>query len=766
MSVAAETLPEVTEACRLTLSGRVQGVGFRPFVYRLARANAIRGWVLNGSGRVEIVAEGMPADLERFCRGLTEDAPPAAKPRLDDRTAIEPRGHRGFEIRASHSTGDSRITVPPDQFACPDCLAEMAEPADRRHAYPFINCTQCGPRYTIIESLPYDRPNTSMAGFELCPACRAEYEDPLDRRFHAQPLACPDCGPGLVWSPAPQASTGEALAACIEALQGGKIVGVRGIGGYHLLCDATDDRVVRRLRNRKQRPDKPLAVMVPECGDDGLEAVRELADPTDEEAELLADPRRPIVLVRGINNSPLSSLIAPGLSEIGFMLPYSPLHHLILTSYGGPLVATSGNNSGEPVLTDIDEAEARLAGIAEAFLHHDRPIVRPADDPVYRRIGQALQPLRLGRGTATLEMELACELPEPVLAAGAFMKTTVDLGDGRRIIVSPHIGDLSTPRSRRVFETVAHDLCSLFDVEPAVTACDAHPDYPSTRWAHRQSRPAQPVYHHHAHASAVYGEFGVEGPLLCLTWDGTGLGPDGSIWGGELLLGTPGNWRRVGTLRPYRLPGGDRAAREGWRAALGLCWEADTRPPTDWSHDLGLLRSAWEKGLNAPLTSSAGRLFDAAAALIGLRATSSFEGHAPMLLEALAASTDRTLDLHLDLRTGPDGLLIIDWADLLPMLIDESLGKAERARTFHAALAHAMADQATRARADGGPDRIGLSGGVFQNRLLTEMLTRRLERRGFEVLLPEAIPLNDAGISFGQVIECAALLTLESNHDR
>ena len=744
-------------AQRITVEGRVQGVGFRPFVARLARQHRLCGWVRNHSGRVEIHAEGTSEALETFVRALSERAPPLARPLPPAVGRARLQGASGFEIRPSAAGDRVDGRIPPDYFVCDDCLAEMHDPAQRRHRHPFINCTQCGPRYTLIDRLPYDRANTAMAAFEMCPACRAEYHDPDDRRYHAQPLACPDCGPRLAFRTLDgnEISGNEpALAATLAALRAGSIVAVKGVGGYHLLCSASDQAVVDRLRQRKQRPGKPLAVLVPWLGPDGLAAVREIATPNAAEREWLASPLRPIVLVRKRADSGLAPGIAPGLSEVGVMLPSSPLHHLLCEGYGAPLVATSGNISGEPVLTANDEVEARLGRVVDAFLHHDRPIRRPADDAVFRCIDGLPRPMRLGRGNAPAEHPLPFVLPEPVIALGADLKNTIALAFDDRIVISPHIGELGSVRSERVFEQVIDDLQRLYGIRSAHFVCDAHPGYRSVHWARSRTRSARRVFHHHAHASALAGEHGAMAEdTLVFTWDGLGYGEDGSLWGGEALLGRPGAWRRMGTLRPFRLPGGDRASREPWRCALALCWEHGT----EWSdcpQPPGLLRHAWERGLNCPSTHSVGRLFDAAAALTGIATTARYEAEAAMQLEAIAS--DATDLVELPIAPSAAAPWTIDWAPLLGPLMDTQRSSAARAALFHASLAKAIADVAEHARRSPGIQRVGLTGGVFQNRLLTEQAIARLRAAGFEVMMPIEIPGNDAGIAFGQIIETGA----------
>jgi hydrogenase maturation protein HypF len=745
-------------ARELILGGRVQGVGFRPFVYRMAQRWGVHGWVRNRSGVVEVFVEGAPDALRRFRGSLVAEAPPLARPEiLFDRPA-SPQCLADFQIRSSEAARSEQVHVPPDQFACDDCLAELNNPLDRRFRYPFINCTQCGPRYTLIERLPYDRANTAMAQFELCPHCAAEYGDPADRRFHAEPVACPDCGPRVEFRAQENAAQiGQAaLKSALTALRSGKIVAVKGIGGYHLLCDAANSAAVTLLRARKGRPDKPLAVMFPLEPD--LAALRRATDPHPAHEAMLRDPIRPIVLVpKATNSKTVSNLapeIAPAGSEIGAMLPYSPLHHLLIEEFGAPLVATSGNISGEPVLTDNAMAEQRLAHTADAFLHHDRPIIRPADDPVYRLIANKPRPIRLGRGNAPLEIELAFSLAAPLLALGGQLKNTLALGWGDRVVVSPHLGDMNTPRGLSLMRTVAADLQDLYGVPAQTVTCDAHPGYATTRLAAKFGLPVRKIFHHEAHASALAGEFDRDGNWLIFTWDGAGFGRDGTIWGGEAMLGRPGQWRRAGSLRPFSLPGGDRAARETWRIAHALCWEAGH----EWQsspHDVAMLRHAWLRGINCPRTSSVGRLFDGAAALLGLVLTTSFEGQAASRVEAACCAPAPPIELPLSRRA--DGVWESDWSPLLDALQDEGKSVAARSAAFHATLVELLLAQARAIHAEYGINQIGLSGGVFQNRVLCEAIVAAAEREGFTVFIPERLPSNDAGLSFGQIIEAGSM---------
>jgi hydrogenase maturation protein HypF len=741
-------------ARRLRLRGHVQGVGFRPFVYRVAVEHGINGHVQNRMGEVEILAAGAPADMARFTRALIEEAPPLSSPELVASDEVEIPAADCFAIIASAAGDAAQVFVPPDYFMCDDCRRELQDPADRRHAYPFINCTQCGPRYTLIEALPYDRPNTSMAGFPLCPACEAEYRDPADRRFHAEPVACPDCGPQLRYEhgdDAPVDDTAGALACAVAAVRDGQVVAVKGVGGYHLVCDALNDAAVRRLRERKQRPHKPFAVMFPLAGEDGLSHAREYVDFDEAEATIATGPMRPIMLVSRRADCRLAPSVAPGLGEIGVFLPYSPLHQLLLDAVGGPVVATSGNISGEPVLTDNAEASRRLTHVADAFLQHDRPIVRPADDPVFRRVGGDVRPLRIGRGCAPRELQLPCRQPEPLLAVGGHMKGTVALSFDERVVISPHIGEMDSPRSLDVFERVANDLQALYGVTARRLACDAHPGYTTRRWAERQGLPVETVWHHEAHASAVAAEFDRDGNWLIFSWDGVGLGRDGTLWGGEAFTGSPGNWQRFASLRPFRLPGGDKAGREPWRSAAALHWECE-RPWAPAADAAGLAHSAWQRDINCPTTSAAGRVFDAAAAVICELPRVSFEAQGPMMLEALCTGREQGVDLPL----LEGDVLCSDWEPLLDVIADSSLAPERRAAIFHASMAGAIVAQARAARDRHAVAQIGLSGGVFQNRFLADEAIARLAADGFEVFLPRALPCNDAALSYGQAAEVAA----------
>ena len=756
MAEPAARVGEVV-ARRLCLRGHVQGVGFRPFVYRLAVEHGIKGHVQNQLGEVEVLAVGAAETVEQFTSDLITCAPPLSSPSLADVEIVGVPDADSFEIIDSLADADAQIFVPPDYFMCDDCRRELRDPTDRRYAYPFINCTQCGPRYTLIEALPYDRANTSMSAFPLCPDCELEYLDPASRRFHAEPVACSRCGPQLSFEEQGVVTANDsdaALEQATEAIRKGNIVAVKGIGGYHLVCDASNEAAVGRLRQRKQRPDKPLAVMFPIAGNDGLDVVRDYVTLTDTEALMTAGPIRPIVLATRRPGCELAGNVAPGLGEVGVFLPYSPLHQLLLDALGRPVVATSGNISGEPVLTDNDDAAHRLRSVADAFLQHDRPIVRPADDPVYRRIADRMRPFRIGRGCAPLELNLPWTQAEPLLAVGGHMKGTVALSWDNRVVVSPHIGEMDSPRSLDVFEQVARDLQALYGVRARRVVCDAHPGYTTNRWAQSRSNlPVETAWHHEAHASAVAAEVDVPGKWLMFSWDGVGLGRDGTLWGGEALCGGPGNWQRFASLRTFRLPGGDKAGREPWRSAAALHWECGLEWDGDIDND-GLARAAWDNDLNCPTTSAAGRLFDAAAAVICDFPRASFEAQGPMQLEALCRNHVEGIDL--DLAEDEDGVLRVDWEPLLGVIGDTSLEPVRRAEIFHASMAAAIVGQARAARDRYEVIQVGLCGGVFQNRFLTEQTLSLLQDAGFSVYLPRALPCNDAALSYGQAAEVAA----------
>jgi hydrogenase maturation protein HypF len=672
------------ERWRFQIQGIVQGVGFRPFIYRLALEYGLCGWVNNSAQGVTIEAEASSKQLAAFKVQLLHQKPPHSDIQRLAIEKIEPCGEPDFKIAPSDPSGHPAAQIVPDLATCPDCLRELFDPNNRRYRYPFINCTHCGPRYSIIENLPYDRPNTTMRRFRMCPTCQTEYEDPLDRRFHAQPNACPHCGPRLaLWD-----ATGGVLAvgdtALINAailIANGKIVALKGIGGFQLLVDARNANAVQRLRERKHRPHKPFAVMFP-----GLEAVRKSCLVSDTEAGLLRSPEAPIVLLeRRKDDVTLCLDIAPQNAACGAMLPYSPLHHLLLAELGFPIVATSGNRSGEPICIDEFEALEDLAGIADYFLVHDRPIGRAVDDSVGRVMAGTPCLLRRARGYAPLAIPLAGELPD-LLATGAELKNTIALSSGRQVIVSQHIGDLENIKTIDSFQKTISDLIRCYDHHPTAVICDLHPDYQATHAAEQLAAgygvPLIPIQHHYAHAVAVMAEHRLTGATLGVIWDGTGYGTDGTIWGGEFLRineRVPG-FERVAWLHPFRLVGGDQAAREPRRVALGLCYETFGDIPAALlaefdPHELTIMRRMLAQGINSPYTSSMGRLFDGVAALLGLCQRSTFEGQAAIALEAACTgkNTTRCYPFSVTSITSEAGTFrsIIEWKALISAILDE-----------------------------------------------------------------------------------------------
>jgi hydrogenase maturation protein HypF len=744
----------------LVLTGRVQGVGFRPFVYRLAKKYEINGWVRNTSGQVEVHIEGSAEKLDSFRRELIQGPQPSSQPIIESERAVALEHKAGFEIVPSDNREYTQIHLPLDLSLCAACESELGDRQNRRCDYPFLNCTQCGPRYTIINSMPYDRMNTSMQDFRLCRTCLGEYEAPDDRRFHAEPNACDNCGPQLNYSE-PEFTINSnntlAIAAAVDALHLGKILAVKGVGGYHLMCDAKNGRAIERLRRNKHRPTRPLAIMVPIAGDDQLGVVRELVEVDNKEVESeLRSQIRPIVLLKKKPHSLISDRIAPGLDELGVMLPPSPMHLLLTEKFSGIVVATSGNISSEPVLTNDTEAKKRLQDVAEGWLIHNRRIVRPADDSIKRPIAGYPRTIRLGRGIAPMEYDLPTAVEHPVIAVGGHLKNTVALAWENRVVVSPHIGDLSGVRSMQVFEQTIEDLQRLYQVRAEAIVCDAHPQYASSRWANARSLPVYRVQHHRCHASSLAGstvssEEQLMASALMFTWDGIGFGDDGTFWGGEVFLGRPADWLRVGSFRNFRLAGGDRVSLEPWRSAAALHWELGERYAE--SKSARLLHAAWQKRINSIETSSAGRLFDAVASMLGLFNNCSYDGEAPMGIEAIA---DKVESPH-SLPFNHDGdLLRIDWAPLFYAMKDEKRSVEYRAGYFHALLANTVVKVAQFLGTSHEIEYVGLTGGVFQNRKLTELTFHQLENAGLNCRLHTNIPANDGGLSFGQIIEYAA----------
>jgi hydrogenase maturation protein HypF len=774
-------------ARQIVVEGVVQGVGFRPFVWRLATELGLAGSVRNAAGRVEIQAAGEPAALAAFVRRLRSDAPPRA--RVDGITATALALEAGaalarpFAIDESVAAAATERLFPPDIATCDDCLREVLDPADRRFRYPFTNCTNCGPRATIIDELPYDRARTTMRAFPLCPACAAEYADPANRRFHAEPVACPACGPHLAYrrsgAPATSARDDDALGAAAADLLAGRIVAVKGLGGYHLACDATDEAAVGRLRDRKRRWAKPFAVMVAD-----LAAAERLARVGATERRLLAGPERPIVLLvaRRHGEPRLAPSVAAGNQRLGVFLPYTPLHHLLMAAVGRPIVLTSGNLADEPLATDDADAAERLAGLADAFLVHDREIRARYDDSVSRVVAGRVSLVRRGRGYAPEALPLPVAAQRPILAVGAELKHTFTLARGRHAHVAPHNGDLEDLPTHRAFTDGLAHLERLLAFEPEVVAHDLHPEYLSTKFAEagyaRERRIA--VQHHHAHVVSCAAEHGITAPFIGVAYDGLGMGDDGTLWGGEILAADLVGYRRLARFGLAPLPGGALAVKRPWRMALGYLLASERPAGGDGTsgdgatgalepelvaaflarldpREVAVLRTQVARRLNAPLASSAGRLFDAAAALLGLRDVAEYEAQAAIDLEIAAGDRPAA---PLPWRVARvDGLLVFDpWPTLRAVLEGVAGGRpaGTLAAAFHETIAEVTRELVGAARTDTGLSTVCLSGGVFQNRRLASTLLRRLTTDGFDVFINRQVPVNDGGISYGQAAVAAA----------
>jgi hydrogenase maturation protein HypF len=789
----------------IEVRGVVQGVGFRPFVWRLATELGLDGAVVNRAGQVDIEIAGSAEAVDAFAARLRSEAPPRA--RVED-VAVRPTDREialgsGFSIEESEAVASAERLFPPDIATCDDCLAELFDPTDRRYRYPFTNCTNCGPRATIIDDLPYDRDRTSMRAFPLCAECEAEYRDPANRRFHAEPVACPECGPQLSYrrpgDAAPAAHREAALTAAVADLLAGRIVAVKGLGGYHLACDATDPAAIARLRDRKHRWAKPFAVMVRD-----LAAARALADLSPEEEALLISPARPIVLVerrmaapRGVE-SPLPAPLADGVvsaepgrspalnRRVGLFLPYTPLHHLLLEGLGRPIVLTSGNLSDEPLATDDAEAVERLAGIADSFLSHDREIRARYDDSVTRVVDGRESLIRRGRGYSPEPLGLPIATPRTVLAVGAELKHTFTLARGTRAHVAPHTGDLEDLLTHRAFETNLAHLQRLLDIEPEFVAHDLHPAYLSTQYAirHFPENRRIAVQHHHAHVASAAAEAGLTGEFIGVAFDGLGMGDDGTFWGGEVLVATLAGYRRVGRFGRAPMPGGALAVKKPYRMALGYILAAEAFEQEDSvanrmaeghsvidpeltraflgrldPREVEVVRVQLARGLNSPVASSAGRLFDAAASLLGIRDVAEYEAQAAIELELLAEEgSARALPYEI---VRADGLLVYDPRPTIRGLLE---GIADGATTetlaarFQETIAAVTRELCAEVRTSTGLGTVALSGGVFQNQWLATTLVRRLTRDGFEVHVNHQVPANDGGISYGQAAVAAARL--------
>ena len=805
---------------KLLARGAVQGVGFRPFVYRLASELGLAGWVSNSASGVEIEVESVRSRLELFRRRLETEKPRHCVLRAVESAWLEPVGYRGFEIRESEQSESKTTLVLPDIATCPDCLREIFEPGNRRFQYPFTNCTNCGPRFTIIEQLPYDRAHTSMKAFAMCPACQREYDEPNDRRFHAQPNACPVCGPQVeLWDSQGHVTHRgtQGLEAAAAAIRDGAIAAVKGLGGFHLMAAAHCDDSVSRLRRLKHRGEKPFALMFP-----SLARVKIECAVSDLEERLLLSPQAPIVLLQRRDNVPdsqsaIASLVAPGNPSLGVMLPSTPLHHQMMKLLGFPIVATSGNLAEEPICIDEREALRRLGGIADVYLVHNRPIVRHADDSVVRVMAGRELVLRRARGYAPLPAAISRQRQveqssgkggrtDCILAVGAHLKNSIALAVGEEVFISQHIGDLESPEAYTAFERVISDFTAFYQAQPDLVAADAHPDYLSTRFALATGQPVVRVQHHYAHVLSCMAEHGLDDGVLGVSWDGTGLGTDGTIWGGEFLAISPASFERFGHLRTFRLPGGDQAVKEPRRSALGLLYElygdaafemrqlAPVRAFSD--AELAALKRMLKQRLNSPVTSSAGRLFDGVAALVGLRQRAAFEGQAAMDLEfaAQGIETEEAYPLalggalgsaeparenlqqsrasskvpaavgksHPRISENPRGPLVINWGGMLIQIIEDArkgLPVGLISTKFHNGLVEAIVETARRA----GRQNVALSGGCFQNRYLIERAVVRLRQTGFNPYWNHLVPPNDGGIALGQVMAAERGLRSKEN---
>jgi hydrogenase maturation protein HypF len=774
--------------------GAVQGVGFRPFTYRLATELGLNGWVLNSAQGVFIEVEGERSGLDQFLLRLEKDKPPRAIIQSLEPSFLDPVGYERFEVRSSQDDGAKAALILPDVATCPACLSEILDPPNRRFRYPFTTCTDCGPRFSIIEALPYDRPNTTMKRFPMCPECSREYEDPEDRRFHSQPNACPACGPQLaLWSSAGAvlAERGGALNQAAEAVKAGQVLALKGLGGFQLLVDARNEQAVQCLRDRKQRDEKPFALMYP-----SLEQVGKLCEVSPFEERLLRAPEAPIVLLRRRQRPDEGSRLAVSIAawnpNLGVMLPYTPLHHLLMRELGFPVVATSGNLSDEPICTDEREALERLHGVADVFLVHDRPIARHVDDSVVRVVLDRELVLRRARGYAPLPVPLLfegrgaraevrsaraeandrsfgndarpsplgprpLERPSAVLGVGAHLKNAVALAIGRQVFISQHIGDLETRQAYAAFCGTVADLQKLYDTQPGLVACDLHPEYLSTKHAAELGATVVPVQHHYAHVAACMAENELEGAVLGVSWDGTGYGTDGTIWGGEFLLTDETSFTRVAHLRPFSLPGGEAAIKEPRRTALAVLYALfgeqafprhDLFPVRSFTeNELVILRQMLERCVQCPITSSAGRLFDAVASIVGLRQRVRFEGQAAMELECALDATGRDA-YPMAIKEGAP--MILDWEPMiLKLLKDVGRGSTIGAMSalFHNGLVEGIIQVAEKV----GQERVVLTGGCFQNRFLTERAVHRLCETGFRPYWHQRVPPNDGGIALGQV---------------
>jgi len=751
------------ELLQISVRGVVQGVGFRPFVYQLAHKHNLKGWVCNTSGDVKIEVEGERADIARFLIELREMPPPQAH---IDSISFEERpvvGYKKFQIRPSLAQADEYQLISPDLATCEACQKELFDPANRRYRYPFTNCTNCGPRFTIIEDIPYDRPRTTMRHFRMCPLCQKEYDNPLDRRFHAQPNACPECGPSLKLANAEGKSipARDVIATASQLLREGNILAIRGLGGFLLACDATSGKAVSSLRERKKRPSKPLAVMLAT-----LEEVGEHCWVSPEEEELLASPQAPIVLLRWKPGSSVSPVVAPGLKYLGVMLPYTPLHHILLRETGLPLVMTSGNLSEEPIAKDNDEAIERLHGIADYFLLHNRDIYSRYDDSVTIVEGGRPRVIRRARGYAPYPIPLPFKA-KPVLACGVEEKNTFCLTRDSHAFVSQHIGDMESWETLEHFENTVALYQRLFRIQPEIIACDMHPEYLSTKWARAESEkngvPLVTIQHHHAHVVSCMVDNEVQEPVIGVSFDGTGYGTDGRIWGGEFLVADYHHFERKAHLEYLPLPGGEAAVKKPYRTAIGYLYTLLGEEGLGWKlpclnnvgeQELDIIKQQIERGINTPLTSSCGRLFDAVSALLGIRGQIDYEAQAAVELEMSAydGEADGAYPFTVEMEDGVGAIRLRGLFSAI--LSDLSIGVPASVISgrFHNTVAQMVREVCSQIAEDTGINLVALSGGVFQNRLLLRKVTALLDTAGLTAITHSQVPCNDGGVSLGQAV--------------
>ena len=733
---------------KLSISGVVQGVGFRPFVYQLAKRYNLNGSIRNNTAGLNIEIEGTQHAMNAFMKALQSELPPLARIDTLMSEISEYVGHTGFEILQSETENEKSALVSPDIAICDKCLDEMQDPANRRYAYPFINCTDCGPRYSIIDTLPYDRPHTSMHFFDMCEACREEYTDPLDRRFHAQPISCPNCGPTLKLLDTSAKVLGEsenAQALTVEAIKKGNIVAVKGLGGFHLLCDATNTKAVAELRERKQRPVKPFAVIFP-----NINTLRESAEISTEEAELISSKEKPIVIVTKRPDSTLSDLIAPGLDRLGVFLPYTPLHHLLLEALDLPLVATSANLSDEPIIRNSTELLEKLGSVVDMVLDHDRDIVNANDDSVVQMAGSEKIMLRMARGYAPKSMKLPFKSKKKILAVGANQKNSMTLVFDDTLIMSPYIGDLNSLEAFEYFERTLESFKGFYDFEPEVIVCDKHPEYMTTKWA-KELKDVEliEVQHHYAHLLAGMAEFNLDEKVLGFSFDGTGYGDDGSIWGAEVMIADNRDYERIFSLAPFRLLGGEKAIKEPRRSALALLFETysldeihSLKLPTleQFSKvEINILHKAWERGINAPYSSSMGRLFDAVASFADILHLSSFEGESGLKMEQYVdESITKSFPFELD-----DGIMTLH-----PMV--EAMIKMKDKKEIVSTFFNTVTEMIFQVAEKYPSLTLLFSGGVFQNSVLVEKISRHFKQKNRRCYFQNKTAINDGGIALGQ----------------